>query len=107
MLEGSWPFKSFVSYSQTMHELWSRTASIGWLYERTWPAFVLCQVLSGVNPKIANKNMQQRTLPSFLTIPSTVINYGKTEALRLAYMHLKSNLAKFCETVLVANRSAF
>ena len=35
--------------------------------------FVFCLVLCRINPQSANKNIQQRTLPSFQTIPS--INY--------------------------------
>ena len=58
----------FAFHSLTMHELHNRNASIGQLYEHEQLPFVFCQALQRVNPKRANKNMQQRTLPGFHTI---------------------------------------
>ena len=55
---------------------------------------------AGLNPKIANKNKQQGTLPDFITIPS--INYdiydespGQTES----QVDASSQLASTCDSV--------
>ena len=45
MLEGPQPSTSFVLCLLTMHELQNHNASIGQLYEHTYPPFVFCQVL--------------------------------------------------------------
>ena len=66
MLEGPWPWTSFVLFSLTMYELDNRNASIGWLYEHTKPPFVFN--LAGFVQDNPPPPAPQRTLPGFLAI---------------------------------------
>lgn len=71
MLAGPWPCTFFVLCSLTMHELCNHNDSIGCLYSMSTRHQLLHFAKFWVRstPRIANKNIQQRTSPGFRTIP--------------------------------------
>ena len=87
MLAGPWPGKSFVLCSLTMHELCNQNYSIGCLNSMSTDHQLLYFAKFSLRstPKIANKNIRQRPLPGFRTIP--FINHDSTEEFTLKIPH--------------------
>jgi len=70
MSEGPWPCTSFVLYSLTIKCKNYKVAKLLLVscFSTHNHLFVFYHVLCSFKPKIANKNIQQRTLPGFITI---------------------------------------